>query len=78
MKKAPEDVVNRLTAIAGQIKDQTKASVLSPSRTKLMSAHALVSLAKIAPDRAGGILPDFLHAPDWVVRTYAGLGRYGS
>jgi len=46
-------------------------SELSVPRGWHHSAHALVSLATVAPDRAVTALPDYARSPIWQVRMYA-------
>ena len=61
LKKAPNPVVARLQTMAA-----AKAG-----EPKLAAAHALVALARLAPEAARGLLPDFYSDSEWVVRTYA-------
>ena len=62
LKAAPDSIIVRLDEIAAG---------RPTSAGRLAAAHAFVSLAKIAPARARNILPRFLTAQEWVVRTYA-------
>jgi len=55
-------VADRLEAIAEVLTTQPRAWHAP--------AHALVSLAKAAPDRAGKLLPRYLAHPTWQVRMY--------
>ncbi|HXG89362.1 MAG TPA: peptidylprolyl isomerase [Vicinamibacterales bacterium] len=51
---------------------QSLAEVLTPQSSAWHApAHALVSLAKVAPDEARKILPRYVSHPTWQVRMYA-------
>jgi cyclophilin family peptidyl-prolyl cis-trans isomerase/HEAT repeat protein len=57
--------------------------ILEEDRGWRLSAHALVSLARVAPERARSSLPRFVSHPVWQARTYAAraakiLGETGS
>jgi HEAT repeat protein len=82
LKSIPNQIVAKLKELAGGSAspgsmasgtEEAGLSVSDPflSRTKLMAAHAMVSLAKTAPDQAREILPDFIASPEWIVRMYA-------
>ncbi|MCX6565713.1 MAG: peptidylprolyl isomerase [Candidatus Aminicenantes bacterium] len=82
LKTIPDPIITKLKELADKLSSvsssaagtsEAGASVFgsSASRMKLMAAHALASLAKTAPNHARGILPDFINAPEWVVRLYA-------
>ena len=60
---AAESPVGELTAIAGGLNNAP--------RTWHAPAHAIVSLARVDPDAARKLLPQFIAHPTWQVRMYA-------
>jgi len=72
LKTIPDQIITKLKELAGgSAFTGTSAAGPFPRISRLLAAHALVSLAKAAPEQARAFLPAFMADPEWVVRLYA-------